>query len=85
MAITRKKNQGRVIDLDGPQGNAYFLMGQARRWGNQIEKGKGEKLVKEMSTGDYLNLLRVFEREFGMFCELQTENEEYLYHLGKVG
>ena len=85
MTVVRKKQSGRVIDLDGPQGNAFCLMGTAQKWGNQIEKGKGDKIVEEMRSGDYLNLLRVFEREFGMLCELQTTNEEYLALFDEIG
>jgi len=36
-----------------------------------------------MKTGDYLNLLNVFEENFGDFVVLQTENPEYLEAFAK--
>ncbi len=51
------------IDLTGPEGNAYVLMGYASRWLKEMNKDP-EPVLKEMRSGDYENLLKVFEREF---------------------
>ncbi len=68
--ITTKKSTGHIeIDLTGPQGNAYVLMGFA----NQLAKKMGkdaEKIQEEMMSGDYENLLKVFDREFGSIVTL---------------
>ena len=62
-----------VIDLTGPDGNAFVLMGMARRFGKQLgwESGKCQDLINEMMDGDYENLLKVFDREFGDFVILE--------------
>ena len=31
-----------------------------------------------MTSGDYINLLKVFDKNFGTFVTLQTSNPEYL-------
>ena len=53
-----------VIDLTGPQGNAYFLMGQAGRYARQLGLD-GDQIVNEMKSGNYENLVQVFDRYFG--------------------
>ena len=62
-----------VIDLAGPDGNAFFLMGYARQFSKQLGKNAEEiqVLIEEMTSGDYENLLQVFDREFGEFVDLQ--------------
>lgn len=55
------------IDLSGPEGNAFVLMGYAKRWGRQL--GYSEHRIKciidEMKLTNYEGLLHTFEREFG--------------------
>ena len=36
-----------------------------------------------MASGDYMNLLKVFDDNFGEFVVLQTENAEYLEAFAK--
>ena len=62
-----------VIDLDGPDGNAFALIGAAVRFAKQLcyEKVEIEKLKKEMMSGDYENLLKVFDSHFGQFVILE--------------
>lgn len=57
------------IDLTGPDGNAYVLLGIARRWANQLDLD-GDAIIKEMQSGSYENLVEVFDRHFGHFCTL---------------
>lgn len=65
------------IDLDGPQGNAYFLMGIAQRYAKDL--GIDFKPIsEEMMSGNYINLLKVFDRHFGEYVILETDNIEYL-------
>jgi hypothetical protein len=76
MTIKRKSEMSTrpVIDLTGPEGNAYVLLGYARRWGKEL--GKNTTLIhKEMTEGDYHNLVRVFEREFGDYCDIIGADE----------
>jgi len=62
-----------VIDLTGPDGNAFVLMGMAKRFGRQLgwDSGKCQDLINEMMEGDYEHLLEVFDREFGTFVILE--------------
>ena len=57
------------IDLTGPQGNAFVLMGIARNLAKQLDKD-GNAITTEMRSGDYDNLVAVFEREFGEYVTL---------------
>jgi len=59
-----------IIDLTGPDGNAFALMGYAMRFAKQLGKD-GKAITNEMMSGDYENLIEVFEREFGNFVILE--------------
>lgn len=59
-----------VIDLTGPEGNAFCLMGYAKRWAGQMGKD-WDKLSEEMMGGDYEQLIGVIEREFGEYVILE--------------
>ena len=57
-----------IVDLTGPDGNAYALMGLA----NKLAKQLGFKSpVDEMMQGDYEHLLEVFDKNFGDFVILE--------------
>lgn len=57
------------IDLTGPQGNAFFLLGTASNLAKQL--GLDDKEIQvEMMKGDYENLLQVFDSYFGDFVVL---------------
>jgi hypothetical protein len=62
------------IDLTGPDGNAYCLLGYASRWGRELGKDTA-RIHKEMTSGDYHNLVRVFDREFGEVCTIVGADE----------
>jgi len=59
-----------VIDLTGPDGNAFALMGYANRFAKQLGLD-GNAITAEMMSGDYENLLEVFDRNFGDFVILE--------------
>ena len=54
------------IDLTGPDGNAYALMGYANRLANQFELDP-EPILADMKSGDYEHLLEVMEKHFGHY------------------
>ena len=59
-----------VIDLTGPDGNAFVLMGYAKSFAKQM--GVDSKtIIDEMMSGDYENLLEVFDKHFGDFVILE--------------
>lgn len=72
MVIKKKSEHKRTIDLTGPQGNAYCLLGTAQSLLRQL--GRSEKDIKivldEMKSSDYENLIKVFDKEFGHFITL---------------
>jgi len=51
-----------VVDLTGPDGNAFALMGLASRLAKKL---RIESPTPETMTGDYENLLEVFDKNFG--------------------
>jgi hypothetical protein len=59
-----------VIDLTGTDGNAFVLMGHAKRLARQIGIDP-QPIIEEMMNGDYENLLKVFDRNFGDFVILE--------------
>lgn len=59
-----------VIDLTGPDGNAFMLMGKAKGLANQLGLDS-EKIIKDMMSGDYENLIKVFDKNFGSFVILE--------------
>ena len=102
MTMIRKKreNKERVIDLTGPDGNAFVLIGYDKSFARQLEsiwedemrenrvhnrtlielgladakafpESFAEQVVGEMTSGDYENLVEVFDRYFGSFVILE--------------
>ena len=61
--------RGIEIDLTGPQGNAFYILGVAKKLGKQLGKNV-ESIKTEMMEDDYDHLLEVFEREFGEYVTL---------------
>jgi len=57
------------IDLTGSDGNAFVLIGMVKGLASQTNKD-ADKITKEMQSGDYENLLQVFDREFGDYVTL---------------
>ena len=71
--MIRQKQENRgpiVIDLSGPDGNAFALMGYAANFAKQLGIDKGP-IINEMMSSDYENLLQVFDRHFGDFVILE--------------
>jgi hypothetical protein len=70
MIRTKQPQTKIVIDLTGPDGNAFALMGYAKRLAKQIGI-EPQSIIEEMMSGDYENLLEVFDRNFGDFVILE--------------
>lgn len=61
-----------IIDLTGPDGNAFALMALARRFATQLGwADRGSALIQEMMSGDYEHLLQVFDNAFGEYVILE--------------
>ncbi len=57
------------VDLTGPEGNVFAMIGLARRLAKQLDKDADE-IAGRMCESDYDNLIKVFEEEFGNFVTL---------------
>ena len=61
----------RVIDLKGPSGNAFALMGYAVDLLRQLDRRDEVHAMRtDMMSGDYDNLIRIFEENFGDYVDL---------------
>lgn len=69
MIVEKKERFGIEIDLTGPQGNAFFLLGTASNLAKQLGMNS-EEICSEMRSGDYENLLQVFDSYFGSVVTL---------------
>ena len=70
MAIKKLKSRTRLeIDLTGPDGNAFALLGLAKSLCAQL--GIPFKPLKDkMTSGNYENLVKIFDDTFGNFITL---------------
>lgn len=59
-----------VIDISGSDGNPYALMGYAIKFANQLSLDK-DVIITEMKSGDYENLVSVFDKYFGNYVILE--------------
>jgi len=73
MIRAKQKQRELVIDLTGPQGNAFFLLGVAKDFCKQLDmtEKNTQVILDEMTSGDYENLIQVFDREFGSVVILE--------------
>lgn len=72
MAIIEKCTKP-VIDLSGPQGNAFYLLGVASRYAKELlffSKEETTELLNKMQSSDYENLIKVFDEHFDDFIDL---------------
>ena len=64
------------IDLDGPNGNAFYLLGTAQQLAKQC--GLDDVMItEEMQSGDYMNLVKTMDKYFP-FVVFETNNPEYM-------
>lgn len=71
MIRDKVKNHGPIIiDLTGPEGNAYCLMGYAKRWAKELDLD-ANAIITDMQSGDYEHLIKVFEENFRDYCILE--------------
>lgn len=84
MLYNGNPNEERVIDLRGPSGNAHVILGMAANLADQLkeidpEKYDKDRIIKEMTSSDYKNLVLTFEKYFGDFVKIY--NSEILDEL----
>jgi len=65
MIKSKEENRGPIeIDLTGPEGNAFVLLGYAGKWAKQLGLDAKE-IQTDMISGSYEHLLSVMEKHFG--------------------
>jgi hypothetical protein len=69
MIKKKKESLGISIDLTGPEGNAFVLIGYANRLAKQLGLD-GKAIQAEMMKGDYEHLVNTFDKHFGHFVTL---------------
>jgi len=62
-------DRGIEIDLTGPDGNAFALMGYASRLAKQLGLDSAS-IINDMKSDDYDHLLEVFDKNFGDYVTL---------------
>ena len=69
MIKSKEQKSGIEIDLTGPDGNAFVLIGTAGNLAKQL--GLDAKAIREeMMKGDYEHLVNTFDKHFGNFVTL---------------
>ena len=69
MIKSKQEKTGIEIDLTGPDGNAFFLLGTAGKLAQQL--GLDKKVIREeMMAGNYDHLVNTFDKHFGQFVTL---------------
>ena len=69
MIKSKEQKSGIEIDLSGPDGNAFVLIGKAGSLAKQL--GLDSKVIQsEMMKGDYKHLVNTFDKHFGNFVTL---------------
>ena len=68
------------IELSGPQGNAFYLMGLVDNFGRQLNLTQEivNKIIKEMRSSDYDDLLKTFIKNFGMIVQLYQNGKRLI-------
>lgn len=69
-----------VINLDGPDGNAFRLLATAKKYAHW-ERKKVSQITAEMTSGDYTHLVKTFDKYFGHLVVLETTQQELLNEL----
>lgn len=69
MIKSKQKKRGLEIDLSGPEGNVFFLIGTANKLAKQLGID-GKEIQTQMMSSDYENAIEVFDKHFGHFVTL---------------
>lgn len=71
--IQQTANQKPRIDLNGPHGNAFFILGTASNLAKQLGLN-GKAILAEMQAGDYTHLVKTFDKHLGHVVDLVLPN-----------
>ena len=72
MIRTKTLHHKPTIDLDGPAGNAFALLGQAKSLAHQLgfTSAETQTIVNEMRSSNYSHLIATFDKYFGTYVDL---------------
>ena len=74
MIVNRSDIEPRQIEIDlaGPEGNAFVLLGMAENFAKQLgyDELETSDLLTNMQSADYNHLVNVFDNAFGSFVTL---------------
>jgi hypothetical protein len=70
MIVEKKPSSFIKIDLTGPDGNVFTLIGIAKRLAHKIGVDPKE-VTNEMMSGDYEHAVTTFERYFGDYVIME--------------
>ena len=61
-----------TIDLQSPQGNAFYLLDLAGNLGKKLGLNKSEikNIQDNMSLSDYTMLIEIFDKHFGDYVDI---------------
>lgn len=70
---SERSNKPIIIDLTGPEGNAYSLLAYAKSFAKHLSYSISdiELMMSDMMSSDYEHLLEVFDSHFGDFVILE--------------
>jgi len=68
--ITKDTTRKQVVDLTGPQGNAFYLLGLASKLCKQLEI-EDDIILEDMKMGGYEHLITTFDDYFGDYVDLE--------------
>ena len=69
--LTKDTTRKQVIDLTGPQGNAFYLLGLASKLCRQVGIEHDGFIIDDMKSGDYEHLIKTFNHYFGDVIDLE--------------
>ncbi len=71
--ISKDKFRKRVIDLNGSEGNAFYLLGTAMNLCKQIgiSSERTEEILEDLKSSDYEHLITKFDKYFGKLIDLE--------------
>ena len=70
--LTKDTTRKQVVDLTGPQGNAFYLLGLASKLCKQMQV-EDDIILQDMKMGGYEHLITTFDDYFGDLVDLERQ------------
>jgi hypothetical protein len=81
MTVRRKnRSVAMIIDLDGPEGNAFSLFAFIHALEGREE---GRKITNHLMTLKYIDIIKYIDRHYSGVLVMETEQDYILEALGK--